>query len=449
MDEVAVSIIIPIYNAGGFLEKGLNSCVNQTLQNIEILCVNDASTDNSSEIIRKYAERYPGKVIPINLEKNSGPGEARNQGILRAKGKYLCFMDSDDYLDIRLCSDAYEKAEEQGADMVFYDFMRVEGRTQYYVELIGQEETKLWYQQIGCAPWLQILKREVIVEKGLFMPQYFYAEDDAVVPLWRYYAGKKCKIQGAYYYYVHRADSIVNGQNAESMMLPVTGAIPYRYHEMERRGLLRRYQAESDWMMVRDILFTLKSLRKQKQYLNMDSLMHMWKQLRFLDGYQLEERYIKYNLSCAERDMVKTFLHSPQLFLDRYGEPDFYEQMQVKQGLDVTLEPDIRKAIKCLWQENGKKMAVWGAGEKGIPIIATLLRMGYDFEVFDNRRYGSPIWNSSGKYICPPEELSIKKVDVVLVTSDYYFKQIEEQIHESNPQIAVVNFMRMLRIQAC
>ena len=95
-----VSVIIPVYNAEAYLEECLDSVVNQTLKNIEIICVNDGSTDNSLDILKEYQEK-DDRVIIINQE-NQGAGVARNQGIKVAKGNYLSILDADDFFELNM-----------------------------------------------------------------------------------------------------------------------------------------------------------------------------------------------------------------------------------------------------------------------------------------------------------------------------------------------------------
>lgn len=265
-DNIAVSIIIPIYNAECFMKKGLDSCVNQTMQNIEVICVNNASEDNSALVINEYVKKDPDKVIRLDCMENRGPGGARNQGILYARGEYLCFMDSDDYVDVHLCEDAYKKAKEEDADMVFYDYIRVDGEREYHVEWIGAEELNAWGQQMGYAPWKHIIRRDIILKHELFFPENTSTEDDAIVPLWRYYAKKRCKLQKPYYYYVNRQNSLVNEIKMSTIMSPVINAIPYRYAIMKQKGLLEKYKAESDLMISRDISVTFRMLMRLKEF---------------------------------------------------------------------------------------------------------------------------------------------------------------------------------------
>ena len=96
---VKLSVIVPVWGVEKYIDKCLDSLVNQTLEDIEIIVVNDESPDNSQMIIDKYVEKYPNKVISI-LQKNGGQGLARNNGLKYAKGDYIGYVDSDDYVDL-------------------------------------------------------------------------------------------------------------------------------------------------------------------------------------------------------------------------------------------------------------------------------------------------------------------------------------------------------------
>ncbi len=112
-----VSVIIPVYNTEKFLRKCLDSVCNQTLQDIEIICINDCSTDGSSEILREYAGK-DNRIKLIELFENGGAAKARNIGIDIAHGEYIGFVDSDDFVDLDFYEKLYKKAVETGADAV-------------------------------------------------------------------------------------------------------------------------------------------------------------------------------------------------------------------------------------------------------------------------------------------------------------------------------------------
>ncbi|WP_455645868.1 glycosyltransferase family 2 protein, partial [Methanosphaera sp.] len=117
--NIAVSVILPVYNVENYLEKCLDTLTKQTLKNIEILCINDGSTDNSLEILEKY--QAIDHRIKIFNQDNEGAGTARNLGISLAQGEYLSFLDSDDFFDKDMLRLAYNQARNYNADICIYE----------------------------------------------------------------------------------------------------------------------------------------------------------------------------------------------------------------------------------------------------------------------------------------------------------------------------------------
>ena len=115
-----VSVIVAAYNVEKYLIQCLDSLVNQTLKNTEIIVINDASTDNSARIINGYSTRY-SNVRVIHCESNRGLATVRNIGMRAARGKYIAFTDADDWADIRLCEEMYRRASEDNSDVLIAD----------------------------------------------------------------------------------------------------------------------------------------------------------------------------------------------------------------------------------------------------------------------------------------------------------------------------------------
>ena len=116
-----VSVIIPVYNVEKYIEKCVTSVLEQTFDDFEIIVVIDGSTDGSEAKARKLQEENPGKIIIINQE-NKGLGGARNTGIINARGEYLLFVDSDDYIEKNLLADATKIIKSENSDVVIFDF---------------------------------------------------------------------------------------------------------------------------------------------------------------------------------------------------------------------------------------------------------------------------------------------------------------------------------------
>ena len=115
LNNMKISIIVPVYNVEKYLERCLDSLINQTLKDIEIICINDGSTDNSSEILKEYAKK-DSRIIIIN-QNNQGISVARNNGMNKAKGKYIGFVDSDDWVDLDFFEKLYKAAEKHNAQI--------------------------------------------------------------------------------------------------------------------------------------------------------------------------------------------------------------------------------------------------------------------------------------------------------------------------------------------
>ena len=120
-----VSIIVPVYNVEKYLAKCLDSLVNQTLEDLEIIVVDDGSRDNSKQIIDEFQTKYPDKIKSF-VKKNGGLSDARNFGLDRANGEYIGFVDSDDYVTAGMFEEVYSLAQKYDAEMVICNLQKVD-----------------------------------------------------------------------------------------------------------------------------------------------------------------------------------------------------------------------------------------------------------------------------------------------------------------------------------
>ncbi|MDR1555189.1 MAG: glycosyltransferase [Campylobacteraceae bacterium] len=150
-----VSVIIPVYNVEPYLRQCLDSVINQTLKNIEIICVNDGSTDNSFSILNEYIQKDSRFIIV--RQKNSGAGEARNKGLVIAKGEYLSFLDSDDFFEPTMLEEMYEKATNVDADIVLCG-----GST--YDDITKERKVAPWFLKESLMKGLQVFSRHTLKE---------------------------------------------------------------------------------------------------------------------------------------------------------------------------------------------------------------------------------------------------------------------------------------------
>ena len=122
MSQPTISIIVPVYNVEKYLPQCLDSLVNQTYKNLEIICVNDGSTDGSLEILKKYAEK--DSRVKVVSKENEGASVARNAALDMATGTYLMFVDSDDWIELNTCECAIQAMTDYNVDLVMWDYIR-------------------------------------------------------------------------------------------------------------------------------------------------------------------------------------------------------------------------------------------------------------------------------------------------------------------------------------
>lgn len=181
-----VSIIVPVYNVQEYLNKCLETIVKQTLKDIEIIIVNDGSTDKSSEIIEKYNTLH-NNIIVIN-QKNSGLSAARNSGLKIASGKYLMFIDSDDFIDLDMLEKMYNKAENNNCPLVICDLLLYwnKNKTKKYNNL-REDENKIYTsnelykillsRRLNCQVMNKLYRRDIWEKHNIIFENGRYYED--------------------------------------------------------------------------------------------------------------------------------------------------------------------------------------------------------------------------------------------------------------------------------
>ncbi len=162
-----ISVIIPVYNAKDYLKRCLDSVVNQTLSDIEIICVNDCSTDNSLEILNEYAKKY-SNIKVIDCKVNGGESRARNIGLDNADGEYLAFVDNDDEIDLDFYEKLYAKAKYEDADIAKGELRQFnsDGSELYgsLNKLIEQNNNILFFAYHW---WTAIFKKSIVTDNKI------------------------------------------------------------------------------------------------------------------------------------------------------------------------------------------------------------------------------------------------------------------------------------------
>ncbi|MBR1825300.1 MAG: glycosyltransferase [Alphaproteobacteria bacterium] len=187
VNQPKVSIIVPVYNVRNYLGKCLESLIKQTLEDIEIICINDGSTDDSLMILKEYAAK-DSRIIVVN-QQNKGQGGARNHGLEVAKGKYIQFLDSDDYYESICCEEMYNIMEKHndvdvacfGVNVVYETFEELKESDDAYFKMKWRGKKKVMPEMIRAFSvncWDKIFRKSFIDEIGLRFPENIRVSED-------------------------------------------------------------------------------------------------------------------------------------------------------------------------------------------------------------------------------------------------------------------------------
>ena len=179
-ENVKISVVMPIYNAYDYLRPAIDSVLNQTLTDIELICVDDGSTDNSLSILKEY-QQFDERVRIIT-ENNAGPSRARNKGLSRARGKYVIFLDADDFFDYGLLEKLYNLAEEENLDIAICKFDIYNSRKAKFEDNIRSDHGEIFDESrvvskntypdviLSCTTgyvWNKLFRKAFLTEKEL------------------------------------------------------------------------------------------------------------------------------------------------------------------------------------------------------------------------------------------------------------------------------------------
>ncbi|MDE7124807.1 MAG: glycosyltransferase, partial [Eubacterium sp.] len=249
MEKIKVSVIIPVYNSERYLRECLNSVVNQTLKEIEIICVDDGSTDGSIDILKEFADQ--DSRIQIICQQNQFAGAARNNGMKEAKGKYLAFWDADDYFELNALELLYKKSEKENADLCLCAaYIFNDGETQKVVDETILKKRFLPKDKVfsietypeyifnitARAPWNKIVKASFLRENNIEFQNLKNANDTYFSMICMYYAKRITYVTAPLINYrVNNSESITGKASSD----PICGYLSYAavYDEIKEKGI--------------------------------------------------------------------------------------------------------------------------------------------------------------------------------------------------------------------
>ncbi len=323
-----VSVIVPVYNSEKYLKRCLDSLVNQTLSDIEIIIVDDKSPDNSNVILKEYEKKYKDKIKVFHNKTNKGIGYSRNFGIKKASGEYLTFVDSDDFVDINIYEKMYNKAKRSNLELVFCDIKKIDDKE----KIIGYETTDDFKDSrvkdnpnillgINLGPVNKLFLRNLFDDNTLFSEKLKY-EDLFVMPKLITRAKKIGKVKGVYYnYIIHQGSQTTTMNNKVFDILKVMERVNldlkkldyydeiYSYVEYLNMRTIFRYTLQQKYQKDKKIRNDF--IDKAFDYLNKEfprwKKNKIWKQKRnfikrYIEGNKLlTKTYCFFNIIYATR----------------------------------------------------------------------------------------------------------------------------------------------------
>ena len=246
---VKVSVVVPVYNVEEYVAKCLDSLVNQTLKDIEIIVVNDGSPDNSQEIIDEYVKKY--KNVKSYIKKNGGLSDARNYGLKYAKGEYISFIDSDDYVDIHMMEKMYNKANKEKLDIVVCDSVEIHNEKNILKRSnlhYSNDDIKNYIISPPMA-WSRLYRKNVF--ENIKFTKGIYYEDLDFTPSLVKLTSKIGFVEEGLYYYIQRDNSIMRQKKYNDKLLDI-----FKVLEKNKELLYNDYSEEIEYLYITHLLRT-------------------------------------------------------------------------------------------------------------------------------------------------------------------------------------------------
>jgi len=428
MKAPAVSVIISVYNGEKYLNECIESILAQTLKNIEIICVNDASTDGTSQILETYQEM----LTIITNTRNCMAGESRNKGLRSASGEYVIFLDADDVFEPDMLEKAYAKAKVSDADIcifkedLFVD--NIEERSNYLyaetcMEQLGRktffsplELTEVIFNLWNGWAWDKLFRRKFVIDAGIEFPDLQTSEDGFFVHAAMASADKISLLN----------EVLVHHRTGDAGSLSNT-------RDRAWESCLIYLKKLKEYLIERNLFSVF-----EKSYINWTSVFLYW-------NYQTLSEVSRGKLTEAMRQ----FFHA-DVFIEQYDADFFYDAFSFWFVNCIVKREETRIALteseryQIAYQQNGKKIeilyryisqcyhkvALWGAGVRG-QAFARVYGKSWDSlqEVYDmdEAKQGEDL--CFGLTIRGWDAARLDKADCVLVLNPAHLLSVYERLH--------------------
>ncbi len=305
--NTTLSIVLPVYNVERYLRQNLDTLLNQSYENLQVIAVNDGSTDSSFTILKEYKEKYQDKLIIINQE-NGGISNARNNGLKEAEGDFIAFVDSDDFVSLDMYKDMLELAIKEKSDIVVCDIQYYwkdnDSRNYIMPGLTDRFKTddihkKALLSSLGV--WNKIFSRKFFDEQNISFHEGILYEDIEFITYLFAKADKISYLPKAELYYRQRENSIMTTRNERCK--DIFNVLIDTYNRFKNNNLLDLYYDEIEYLFIENLL-----LYGQYRFLVLDDYKELIKKsIKIMKQYfpnYLNNNYYK-QLSKKDRTFIK------------------------------------------------------------------------------------------------------------------------------------------------
>jgi len=298
-----ISIIVPVYNVEQYLPKCLDSLVNQTFSDFEIIIVNDGTKDNSQKIIDGYVANYPDKIKSF-ITKNGGQASARNFALKQAKGEFITYVDSDDWVDIKMLEKIYSVAKKEKSDIVVFSAYSSENEKLRLMDDFSKvQDLKKDFILARPSAWCKLIKREILENKELsFLERHFY-EDIAVVPALCLYAKKISFINEPLYFYLVRQGSTMNQKEYTNSLEDIFDSMNNLTNLFKKKKAFSKYKDELEYLYIEHLLHaaTLRFLPYEEGKKSLQKIHNIMKNEfpNFKKNKYYKKKNLKFKIICT------------------------------------------------------------------------------------------------------------------------------------------------------
>lgn len=255
-DMVKVSVVIPAYNVEKYIKTCLDSILEQTLTELEMIVINDGSTDKTKSIIETYVEKYP-QIIKLVTKKNEGQGKARNIGIDLATGEFITFVDADDKIAPTMLEEMYDMAKKKQAEVIICDYYEITEKKKVLKKAIPRktQDLKKDYIVSVAGPCNKLIQTKLLKSNKLYFLETGIYEDIAMIPLLGVYANKIAYLEESYYEYYIRQGSTMRQDIFNDKLLSIYLVLETLMKGFKESGTLEQYKEELEFIYIKHLLY--------------------------------------------------------------------------------------------------------------------------------------------------------------------------------------------------